>query len=82
MDPLTRLRNQAEDEGNEPGSPQFEFRFLVLKVEKCMEGQSVTLCADCKVFFDCEMTKEHERWKKFGPPGAGTRCGSTSGGTG
>ena len=82
MDPLTRLRNQTEDEGYEPGTPQFEFRFLALRVEKCMEGQGVTLCSSCKVFDDCEMTRTHERWKRFGLPEAGEKCGSTSGGAG
>lgn len=69
-DLLTRIRNQAEDEGLVVGTPKYEFRVLTLKVEKCMEMQNVTLCSACRAYLDCEMTKEHQRWKRFGPPEA------------
>ena len=68
LDTLTRLRNQVEDEGYELESNDFKFRLLTLKVEKCMEAQNVTLCSSCAAYFGCELTMEHLRWKKFGPP--------------
>ena len=65
---LTSLQHQAEDEGLTPGTTAFEFRLLTLRVEKCMELQNVTLCSACRAYFGCEMTREHQRWEKFGPP--------------
>jgi hypothetical protein len=67
-DILTTLQHQVEDEGLVLGTPRYEFRLLTLKVEKCMEMQSVTLCSACRAYLGCEMTKEHQRWKRFGPP--------------
>lgn len=67
-DILTRIQHQAEDEGLAVGTPQFEFRVLTLKVEKCMDMQGVPQCSDCRAFLGCELTKEHQRWQKYGPP--------------
>jgi hypothetical protein len=67
---LTGFRHQAEDEGLTPGTSEFDFRILALKVERCMEMQNVTLCSACPAYYGCELTREHQRWKKFGPPEA------------
>lgn len=67
-DILTKLRFQVEDEGFVAGTPQYEFRLLTLKVEKCMEMQSVSQCSECRAFLGCELTKDHQRWAKYGPP--------------
>jgi hypothetical protein len=67
---LVSLRHQAEDEGLTPGTPAFEFRLLALRVEKCMELQHVSSCSACRAYFGCELTREHQRWSKFGPPKA------------
>jgi len=68
LDILTTLQHLVEDEGLAAGTPKYEFRLLTLRVEKCMEMQSTTLCSACRAYLGCELTKEHQRWKKFGPP--------------
>ena len=67
-DVLTKLREQAEDEGYEPGTPRYEYRYLELRVERCREMQDVTLCTDCKAFDACQISKDYAQKKAFAPP--------------
>lgn len=69
FDILTQLKHQAEDEGLTVDTPKFQFRVLALRVEKCMTMQSVTSCSSCRAYLGCELTREHQRWAKYGPPG-------------
>ena len=65
---LRKLHEQAEDEGFEPGTPKFEYRFLELRVQRCREMQGLTLCTDCKANDACQFGREYARKKAFAPP--------------
>jgi hypothetical protein len=67
-DTLQKLREQAEDEGYEPGTPKYEYRYLELRVERCRELQEVTLCTDCRAFDACQIGKDYARRKVFALP--------------
>ena len=66
-DVLTKIKMQVEDEGLPIDSPKFEYRVLELRVEKCMEFQSVDSCPSCKAYDYCEITKEYTRRKRLDP---------------
>ena len=66
-DILTSIKEKVEDEGNEIGTPQYEFRLLALKVDKCMEMQSVTKCSECRAYLGCSLTRDHAMAKLYGP---------------
>jgi hypothetical protein len=64
-DVLTKIKMQVEDEGVPLNSPQFDYRVLELRVERCKEFQSVASCSDCKAYDYCEITKEYELKKRL-----------------
>lgn len=66
-DILTTLKERVEDEGYEPGTPQYEARLLAARVERCMEMQGVTKCSECRAFLGCDLTIEHAQAKAYGP---------------
>lgn len=66
VSPLVLLREHVEDEGYEPGTPQFDARLVFLRVEKCMELQAVTRCGDCRAYLDCPLLEAYSRLKVFG----------------
>lgn len=65
---LDLIREELELEGFEPGTPEFEHRFLARKVQRCQEMQNVQECANCRAFLECNLARQHMMNVKFGGP--------------
>ena len=63
---LEQLRLDLENEGYQPGSPQFEAQLRSKQVEACQELQEVPSCDSCPAFDGCEIIKAHLRDIRFG----------------
>lgn len=62
---LDHLQAVVEAEGLEEGTPAYEHRLLVLRVEKCIELQAVPECGECKAFEHCEYARQLAILKKY-----------------
>lgn len=63
---LEALGVQAEMEGFEPGSQEYEDRLLLLRVQKCMEMQNIESCGSCPRYDYCELVKSALRLRVLG----------------
>jgi hypothetical protein len=60
---LDRLLAVVDAEGLEEGTPAYERRLLLLRVDKCVELQGVASCSECKAFEHCEYARDMLRLK-------------------
>lgn len=62
---LDHLQAVVDAEGLEEGTPAYERRLLMLRVEKCVEMQGVAECGECKAFENCEYAHQLAILRKY-----------------
>ena len=65
MSILDQLQARVDNEGHEPGTPPYERRLLLLRVEKCVELQGVSSCSECKAYEHCPYAREYADLKRL-----------------
>jgi hypothetical protein len=67
---LDEIKEMVESEGLPAGTPEYEKRYLTLKVERCKQLHGVNECSACVAYEECSLVREFsflQRYKMMPP---------------
>ena len=63
---IDEIKEMVESEGLEQGTPEYEKRFLIVRVDRCKQLHGVNECSECVAYEECPLVRTFSFLQRYG----------------